>query len=112
MSGRIFCALRAGAGGYQDQAATAEQRSAGGHPLGSVPAVAGLKDRQQMIADTNAEQILQLIRGYWVSQIVGTLAAFDIPEKLANAPIRHDELAKIIDCDPDATHRLLRASAN
>ena len=29
----------------------------------------------EIVADTIAEQLLHMIRGYWVSQIVGALAA-------------------------------------
>jgi len=70
------------------------------------------KGREDPIADTNGERILQMVRGYWVSQIVGTLATLDIPENLAAGPLRYDGLADKIGCDPDATYRLLRASAN
>ena len=61
--------------------------------------------------DPITEQMLGLIRGYWVSQIVGTLAKLKIPDRLANGALRHDELAKEIGCDSQATYRLLRASA-
>jgi hypothetical protein len=43
--------------------------------------------------DPITEQMLGLIRGYWVSQIVGTLAELKIPDHLANGALRHDELA-------------------
>jgi len=62
--------------------------------------------------DPITEQMLGLIRGYWVSQIVGTLAELKIPDRLANGALRHDELAKEIGCDCQATYRLLRASAS
>jgi len=62
--------------------------------------------------DPITEQMLGLIRGYWVSQIVGTLAELKIPDHLANGALRHDELAKEIGCDSLATYRLLRASAS
>jgi len=62
--------------------------------------------------DPVTEQMLGLIRGYWVSQIVGTLAELKIPDRLANGALRHDELAKEIGCDSQATYRLLRASAS
>src|SRR5258708_15828545 len=61
--------------------------------------------------DPVTEQMLGLIRGYWVSQIVGTLAELKIPDRLANGALRHDELAKEIGCYSQATYRLLRASA-
>jgi len=62
--------------------------------------------------DPITEQMLGLIRGYWVSQIVGTLAELKIPDRLARGAVRHDALAKEIGCDSQATYRLLRASAS
>jgi hypothetical protein len=56
--------------------------------------------------------MLQVITGYRVSQIVGTLAELGIPVRLANGPLSFDELAKAIGCDPESTYRLLRASAS
>jgi hypothetical protein len=56
--------------------------------------------------------MLQMITGYRVSQIVGTLAELEIPDRLANGPLSFDELAKAIGCDPESTYRLLRASAS
>src|SRR5260370_1183563 len=62
--------------------------------------------------DPVTEQMFGMIRGYWVSQIVGTLAKLKIPDRLANGALRNDELAKEIGCDSRATYRLLRASAS
>src|SRR5260370_33138999 len=62
--------------------------------------------------DPVTEQMFGMIRGYWVSQIVGTLAELKIPDHLANGALRHDELAKEIGCERQATYRLLRASAS
>src|SRR5258708_23036466 len=70
---------------------------------------AGMGER---MCDPITEQMFGMIRGYWVSQIVGTLAKLKIPDRLANGALRHDELAKEIGCDSQATYRLLRASAN
>ncbi len=63
------------------------------------------------MADPNTERVIQLIRGYWVSQVVGTLAQLGIPDHLANGPLDSEELAKAIECEPQAIYRLLRASA-
>jgi SAM-dependent methyltransferase len=63
------------------------------------------------VIDPVAEKMFQMIMGYWVSQIVGTLAALEIPDRLARGPLSFDELSKEIGCDPAATFRLLRASA-
>ncbi len=64
------------------------------------------------VTDPVAGKMFQMIRGYWVSQIVGTLAQLEIPDRLASGPLSFDELAKKIECDPEATYRLLRASAS
>jgi SAM-dependent methyltransferase len=64
------------------------------------------------VADIAAAQLLQMIKGYWVSQIVGTLAQLEIADHLAHGPLNYDVLADGIRCDPNATHRLLRASAD
>jgi hypothetical protein len=61
---------------------------------------------------TSSETMLRMITGYWVSQIVGTLACLKIPDRLANGPLSCDELAKETGCDFEATYRLLRASAS
>ena len=59
---------------------------------------------------SNVEQMAQLIRGYWISQVVGTLAQLGIPDHLAGGPMVAGEVARSIACDADATYRLLRAS--
>jgi SAM-dependent methyltransferase len=62
------------------------------------------------VADPNAEQLARMIRGYWISQIVGTLAHLKIPDRLASGPTAAGDVASSIACDPGATYRLLRAS--
>jgi SAM-dependent methyltransferase len=64
------------------------------------------------VADLGAAQLSQMIKGYWVSQIVGTLAQLEIADHLAHGPLNYDVLAEGIGCDPNATYRLLRASAD
>jgi SAM-dependent methyltransferase len=62
------------------------------------------------VPDSTGEQMAQMIRGYWISQIVGTLAQLGIPDHLAHGPMEAGEIARLIACDADATYRLLRAS--
>jgi SAM-dependent methyltransferase len=64
------------------------------------------------VADLGAAQLSQMIKGYWVSQIVGTLAQLEIADHLAHGPLNYDVLAEGIGCDPNATYRLLRASVD
>ena len=59
-----------------------------------------------------AEQLSQMIRGSWISQIVGTLAQLEIADHLARRPQESGILAEGIGCNPDATLRLLRAAVN
>jgi SAM-dependent methyltransferase len=68
-------------------------------------------DRDNTVADLNTVQLLQMIKGYWISQIVGTLARLEIADRLAHGPLDCDVLANGIGCGPQATYRLLRASA-
>jgi SAM-dependent methyltransferase len=62
------------------------------------------------VADLVAALLSQMIKGYWVSQIVGTLAQLEIADHLARGPLDCDVLADGIGCEPKATYRLLRAS--
>jgi len=49
-----------------------------------------------------AEQLSQMIRGSWISQIVGTLAQLEIADHLARGPQESGIIADRIGCDPDA----------
>src|SRR5579859_6139611 len=62
------------------------------------------------VTDQDAGQLAWMIRGYWISQIVGTLAELGIPDHLAGGPMVAGDVARSIACDADATYRLLRAS--
>jgi SAM-dependent methyltransferase len=62
-------------------------------------------------ADPNVERMAQMIKGYWISQIVGTLARLGIPDHLAGGSLGVDDLAGLTACHPEATYRLMRAAA-
>jgi SAM-dependent methyltransferase len=62
-------------------------------------------------ADMRDVQLAQMIKGYWLSQIIGTVARLDIADQLAHGPLDSDALADRIGCDRQATYRLLRAAA-
>ena len=64
------------------------------------------------MADPGGAQLSQMIRGFWTSQIVGTLARLEIADRLAQGPLEPDSLAKAIGCEPQATFRLLRAAVS
>jgi hypothetical protein len=64
-----------------------------------------------MAAQQVQQQMFQMITGYWVSQIVGTIARLGIADRLAAKPTTVAELASDLGTEPDATSRLLRAAA-
>jgi SAM-dependent methyltransferase len=64
------------------------------------------------MADLGTAQLSQMIRGFWVSQIVGTLARLEIADRLAHGPLESGALAKATECEPHATFRLLRAAVS
>jgi predicted O-methyltransferase YrrM len=64
------------------------------------------------MADLGTAQLLQMIRGFWVSQITGTMARLEIADRLACGPMESSGLAKAIGCEPHATLRLLRAAVS
>jgi SAM-dependent methyltransferase len=63
------------------------------------------------MAEPHSQRMFDLITGYWASQIVGTLARLDIPDRLSESPREPEALAQAIGCHPQATLRLLRAAA-
>ena len=64
----------------------------------------------QRVADPNTQQMADMIRAFWISQIVGTLAQLGIPDRLAGGALAAGELARLIACHDGATHRLMRAA--
>lgn len=61
---------------------------------------------------TASAQLMRMIHGYRVSQIVATLAHLAVADQLADGPASSDELAQVVVADPDALPRLLRAAAS
>jgi O-methyltransferase domain/Dimerisation domain len=57
------------------------------------------------------QEMLGIITGFWVSQIVRTAAALSVPDHLATGPKTAEEIATAEASDPAATFRLLRACA-
>jgi hypothetical protein len=55
------------------------------------------------------EQMLGMITGYWVSQIVRTVADLHIAEHLADGPLTSEQISERESSDPINTLRLLRA---
>jgi SAM-dependent methyltransferase len=75
-----------------------------------MPSLNGKQPSPQIAANRPVEQMSQMIRAYWVSQVVGTFARLGIPDHLTNGPLAASEVAQLIACHPGATHRLMRAA--
>jgi O-methyltransferase domain/Dimerisation domain len=56
--------------------------------------------------------LIQMISGYWVSQIVRTAVDLSIPDHLAAEALTAEEIAERESSDPRTTYRLLRACAS
>jgi hypothetical protein len=57
------------------------------------------------------EQVLEMIKGYWISQICGTTARIALADQLQDGPRTVVELARLTATDADGLARLLRAGA-
>jgi Dimerisation domain len=55
------------------------------------------------------DQMIQILTGYFVTQMAGALATYSIADHLAKGPATADEIATWTGVDPQATFRLLRA---
>jgi hypothetical protein len=60
----------------------------------------------------DADRMMQMITGYWVTQVVHAAATFSIADHLAKAPATAEDIAGAEGTDPSATFRLLRTCAS
>ena len=60
----------------------------------------------------DADRMMQMITGYWVTQVVHAAATFSIADHLAKAPATAEDIADAEGTDPSATFRLLRTCAS
>jgi hypothetical protein len=56
--------------------------------------------------------ILNLVTGVWAAQAAATAARLGVPDQLASGPKTADELAPLVQANPAALYRLLRALAS
>ena len=56
-------------------------------------------------------QVIQMITGYWVSQVCAAAARLGLADHLADGSATIPELAEVTSADPDGLGRLLRAAA-
>jgi hypothetical protein len=61
------------------------------------------------VAPSASEQMMQMITGYWVSQVVRGAAYLSLADHLEHGLSTADEIAKAEGANPDACARLLRA---
>jgi hypothetical protein len=62
--------------------------------------------------DKDFEQMMQMLTGFWITQIAGAVASYSIADHLAKGPATAEEISKIAGLDPIAAFRLLRACAS
>jgi hypothetical protein len=62
--------------------------------------------------DKDFEQMMQMLTGFWLTQIAGAVASYSIADHLANGPATAEQIATVEGIDSAATFRLLRACAS
>ena len=60
----------------------------------------------------NTDRMMQMIIGYWVTQVVHAAAVFSLADHLSKGPATADDIAGAEKTDPFATLRLLRTCAS
>lgn len=56
-------------------------------------------------------QVMQMMMGHWVAQVLATVAELGVADHLAGGGKTSGELAGLVKADPDALHRLLRVAS-
>jgi hypothetical protein len=56
--------------------------------------------------------LLDLLTGAWITQMIYVAVKLGIPDELANGPLAADEVARRVDANSDAVYRLMRALAS
>jgi hypothetical protein len=62
--------------------------------------------------DKDFEQMMQMLTGYWVTQIAGAVAKYSIADHLAKGPATAEQISKMAGIDSTAAFRLLRACSS
>src|SRR5258708_13512911 len=62
--------------------------------------------------DKDFERMMQMLTGFFVTQIAGAVATYSIADHLAKGPATAEQIAKAESIDSTATFRLLRACAS
>lgn len=56
------------------------------------------------------EQLIERIRGFWISQVVHSVAQLGLADRLASGPRSSDDLAPEVGAHPEGLYRLLRGA--
>ena len=62
--------------------------------------------------NSDTDRMMQMITGYWVTQIVHAAATFSFADHLAKGAATAEDVARAEGTDPSATFRLLRTCAS
>jgi hypothetical protein len=62
--------------------------------------------------DKDFERMMQMLTGFWVTQMTGAVATYSIADHLAKGPATAEQIANIEGIDSSAAFRLLRACAS
>ena len=61
------------------------------------------------VTDRDFEQMMQMLTGFWMTQIAGAVAAYSIADHLTKGPATAEQIAAVEGIDSTAAFRLLRA---
>jgi O-methyltransferase domain/Dimerisation domain len=64
------------------------------------------------VTDKDFEQMMQMLTGFWMTQIAGAVATYSIADHLAKEPATAEQIAAVEGIDSTAAFRLLRACAS
>lgn len=64
------------------------------------------------VTDKDFEQMMQMLTGFWMTQIAGAVATYSIADHLAQGPATAEQIAVVEGIDLTAAFRLLRACAS
>ena len=77
----------------------------------STPSLSPAHDGPKPLSGS-AVRLFELITYSWVAAAVSAAAELGVADAMSAAPTPVDEIAKLVEADPDALHRLLRACAD
>jgi hypothetical protein len=58
------------------------------------------------------QQLLDRVTGFWVTQIIATIALLGVPDRLAKGPRTSDDVAPEVEAHPESLYRLMRGGVS